>query len=84
MDVTRRMPSPTETFQLSCVVQVPSFDVWNFRAGIDRGRWQVTAYVENAFDENYYTGTFDDLFWSGVHVRVHPRRYGIRFTANYK
>jgi iron complex outermembrane receptor protein len=63
--------------------RVPAFDVWNFRAGIEHGRFSLTAYVENAFDENYYTGTYDDLFWSGVHVRVHPRTFGFRISARY-
>jgi len=63
--------------------RTPSFDVWNIRAGIDQETYGVTAYVENAFDDNYYTGTFDDLFWSGVHVRVHPRTYGIRLWATF-
>ena len=55
----------------------------NLRAGVEQGRFSFTAFVENLFDENYYTGTFDDLFWSGIHVRVHPRTWGVRLTARY-
>lgn len=65
-------------FDFSFPFQVPAFQVLNLRAGGKMGAFDVTAYVENVLDENYYTGTFDDLFASGVHVRVHPRKVGLR------
>ena len=67
-------------FDFSFPFHVPSFDVVNLRAGIERGNLSVSAYVNNATDENYYTGTFDDLFASGVHVRTHPREVGARVS----
>lgn len=69
-------------FDFSFPYQVPSFEVVNLRAGIDIDQYAVTAYVKNLTDENYYTGTFDDLFASGVHVRTHPREFG--FRASYR
>jgi iron complex outermembrane receptor protein len=70
-------------FDFSFPYQVPSFDVVNLRAGITRGQYSVSAYVKNLTDENYYTGTFDDLFASGVHVRTHPREVGARFSVSF-
>jgi iron complex outermembrane receptor protein len=60
-----------------------SFDVWNFRAGVSKGKYALMVYVENAFDNNYYTGTYDSLYVSGVHVRVHPREAGVRLSLSY-
>lgn len=71
----------TEAF--SFPYRIPGFGVWNFRAGATWGRYSLTAYVQNAFNRNYYTGTFDDLYQSGTHVRVQPRRFGIRLAAEF-
>lgn len=70
-------------FDFSFPYRVPSFDVVNLRAGIDLGQYSVSAYISNLMNENYYTGTFDDLFASGVHVRTHPREFGIRASYQF-
>ncbi len=70
-------------FDFSFPYHVPSFDVVNLRAGMTRGNYSISAYVKNVTDENYYTGTFDDLFASGVHVRTHPREVGARFSLSF-
>lgn len=70
-------------FDFSFPYHVPSFDVVNLRAGMTRGNYSISAYVNNLMEENYYSGTFDDLFASGVHVRTHPREAGIRFSIAF-
>jgi iron complex outermembrane receptor protein len=63
---------------------VPSFGVWNVRAGFGNDKYHLVAYVENLFNRNYYTGTFDNIYASGVYVRVHPRRIGARLSFDFK
>jgi iron complex outermembrane receptor protein len=70
-------------FDFSFPFHVPAFSVWNVRAVAKKGNLDVSAYVENLLDSNYYTGTFDDLFASGVHVRVHPRKVGVRLGVAF-
>ena len=58
----------------------PAFDIWNFRAGLNFDRWRVTAFVENAFDEQYYTTSYDNGFVSGVGIQPSRRIYGVRLA----
>jgi iron complex outermembrane receptor protein len=58
--------------------QVPSYDVVNIRAGISGERWAVNIYVENLFDDNYYTGTQENFGLGGFRVRPHFRVAGIK------
>ncbi|MDX1403397.1 MAG: TonB-dependent receptor [Woeseiaceae bacterium] len=58
---------------------VPDYDVANLRAGIEGERWAVTAYIENLFDENYYTGTQENFGLAGFRLRPHFMVAGINF-----
>ena len=60
---------------------VPSYDVWNLRAGIVFDNWEANAYVENLFEENYYTGTQENFGFSGIRVAPHPRIVGVSFKV---
>ena len=62
--------------------RTPSFSVWNFRAGLITEKYRVTAYVENAFDEEYFTGIDPTFGFSGVMIRPSQRIYGIRFMVH--
>jgi len=64
--------------------ETPAYDVWNFRAGIESDRYKVVAYIENAFDELYWTGAFESVSFSGIQIQPNPRMYGIRLTVNTK
>ena len=59
------------------ITSIPSYDVFNLRAGISGERWAITAYVENLTDENYYTGTQENFGIGGFRIRPHFRVYGI-------
>ena len=63
-------------------IGTPSFSVWNFRAGLIAEKYEVTAYVENAFDEQYFTGIDPTFGFSGVMIRPAQRIYGIRFRIH--
>ncbi|MEQ9395736.1 TonB-dependent receptor [Haliea sp.] len=60
--------------------QVPSYDHFNLRAGVETDRFSVTAYVENLFDEEYYTNAYQKAFLGGLHVQPSYQTFGVRVT----
>jgi iron complex outermembrane receptor protein len=54
----------------------PSYTVFNLRGGIDWERVSLMVYVQNAGDEEYYTGTQENFGISGIRLRPHPRVIG--------
>lgn len=62
---------------------IPGHDVWNFRVGASNDRYRIAAYIENAFDDDYYTSTYDFGFSNGAAVVPAFRTYGVRFVANF-
>ena len=50
---------------------------------LSNGKYRVTAYVDNAFDDNYYTSTYDFGFSNGAGIVPSYRTYGVRFVANF-
>ncbi len=61
--------------------EVAGFGQFNLRGGIQTERWDVTAFVENVFDNNYYTNAYQKAFYSGLHVVPSFRNWGIRLTV---
>ena len=61
----------------------PDFDVFNLRGGWDAERWGIQVYVQNLFDEEYYTGTQENFGISGIRLRPHPRIFGINLTFSF-
>ena len=59
---------------------VPSFDHVNLRAGLESDRFSIVAYVENLFDEKYFTNVYEKAFVSGMALQPSYQTYGIRFT----
>ncbi len=57
----------------------PSYQLWNFRVGLEGNSWSLTGYVDNAVDEEYRFGTSNlETFLSGAQVIVGaPRSYGL-------
>ncbi|MEM8941667.1 MAG: TonB-dependent receptor [Pseudomonadota bacterium] len=62
---------------------VPSFDVVNLRVGIEHEKYTVTAYVENLFDDTYFTNAYQKAFSGGLHIEPGVQRYGIRARYNF-
>ena len=60
----------------------PDFDVVNLRGGYRWENFDVTVYVQNATDEEYYTGTQENFGASGIRLRPHPRTMGV--SANLR
>ena len=46
-------------------------------------RLEFAVYVENLFDEKYYTGTGENFGLSGFRLRPHPRFVGGSVTYNF-
>ena len=63
--------------------EVPSYDFFNLRAGIQHEDFTVTVYGENIFDENFYTNAYQKAFMSGLFIEPSYRTYGIRFTYDF-
>nr|WP_279347114.1 TonB-dependent receptor [Govania unica] len=64
--------------------EVPAYNKANFRVGADNGKYRVVAYIENAFNENYYTSSYDFGFVDGAAVVPGFRTFGIRATAKFQ
>jgi iron complex outermembrane recepter protein len=62
--------------------RTPTFGIYNLRAGLVTEKYQVTAYVENLTDKQYFTGIDPTFGFSGVMIRPSFRVWGIRFRMN--
>ena len=60
--------------------RIDSYSVVNVSAGIEWPNFRIGAYVKNAGDEQYYTGTADNFGAAGIRLKPHFRTWGIRFT----
>ncbi len=45
---------------------------------------QGDLFVQNAFDEEYFTGTGENFGSSGFRLRPHPGIIGARFSYNWR
>ncbi len=61
----------------------PAYDLVNLRAGLDTENWRFGVYVQNATDEEYYTGTQENFGISGIRLRPHPRVIGASATYSF-
>jgi len=61
----------------------PDYTVVNVRGGIEWQRFGVVVYVQNALDENYYTGTQENFGVSGIRLRPHLRTIGGAVNFNF-
>lgn len=59
---------------------VPSFNYFNLRIGLLSDNWQLVAYAENLFDNNFYTNAYQKAFASGLFIEPSYRRIGLRAT----
>ena len=60
---------------------VPSYNVWNLRAGVDKDTWSVTAFAENLFDKKYYTNAYEKAFAGGMFLEPSYRNFGVKVTV---
>ena len=60
--ITSEVVHETEWFSdlnNAAVLELPSYTEVNFRGGIESESWTFTVYIENAFDEKYFSSSYD-------------------------
>lgn len=61
---------------------VPAYTVVDFSLGVETDRFRVSAYVENALDNEHYVGIRESsLSLSGLQVSPQPRVFGVELGA---
>ena len=58
--------------------EVPSYNFFNLRVGIEHQDYSIVAYAENLFDSVYYTNAYQKAFMSGLHAEPSFQNYGVR------
>ncbi|MEK7266560.1 MAG: TonB-dependent receptor [Pseudomonadota bacterium] len=62
--------------------RAPSFGVVNIRMGVGTDNVSLSGYIENLFQEDYYTSTSENFGLAGMRVRPNPRKFGIRLKVS--
>ena len=78
------VPDQNSEFHTGFPWDVPAYNVWNFRAGVTRDTWSVTAFVENLLDKKYYTNAYEKAFVTGMFLEPSYRNFGVRLTVRTK
>ncbi len=78
------VPDQNSEFHTGFPWDVPAYDVWNLRAGINRDTWSVTAFCENCLDKKYYTNAYEKAFVTGMFLEPSYRNIGVRLTVRTK
>jgi len=60
---------------------VPSFNVWNLRAGVNNDSWSLNAFAENLFNKKYYTNAYEKAFAGGMFLEPSYRRFGVKIIV---
>ena len=63
---------------------VPSYDYFNLRIGFEAENLQIVLYVENLFDETYYTNAYQKAWASGLAIEPSFQKAGIRATYHFR
>lgn len=62
--------------------RAPSFGVVNIRMGVSTDNIAVSGFIENLFQEDYYTSTSENFGLAGIRVRPNPRTFGVRLKVS--
>jgi iron complex outermembrane receptor protein len=62
--------------------RAPSFGVVNIRMGVSRDNVSLSGFIENLFQEDYYTSSSENFGLAGMRVRPNPRKFGIRLKVS--
>ncbi|MDT8319706.1 MAG: TonB-dependent receptor [Xanthomonadales bacterium] len=73
-------PTTTALINSGFPWDVPSYDFFHLRVGLERDNWRIVGYVENLFDETYYTNAFQKAFAGGLFIEPSFQTYGVRMT----
>lgn len=67
-------------------IEQPSYGLANLRLSTHNQRWRITAFIENAFDERYYSDVASNITTSGLGdlgIKGRARRYGMMVGMNF-
>ena len=69
-------------------IEQAGYALYNLRAGVrfgENGRWDLSAYVDNATDKQYLidAGNTGRLFGTPTYIPGNPRLYGVRFSGRF-
>lgn len=62
--------------------RAPSFGVVNIRMGVSMDNVSLSGFIENLFQEDYYTSSSENFGLAGMRVRPNPRKFGIRLKVS--
>lgn len=60
--------------------RAPAFSLWNFRTGFSNDTFRFDVYIENAFNENFFTTT-NGFGFAGIQIHPSTRTFGFRLRA---
>lgn len=63
--------------------EVPSYDYFNLRIGLQRDDLKIVAYAENLFDTVYFTNAYQKANTGGLSIEPSFRTYGLRLTYEF-
>jgi iron complex outermembrane recepter protein len=78
------VPDQNSEFHTGFPWDVPSYNVWNLRAGINRDTWSLTAFCENCTDKIYYTNAYEKAFVTGMFLEPSYRNFGVKLVVRTK
>ncbi|MEJ8566240.1 TonB-dependent receptor [Elongatibacter sediminis] len=79
-NVVGQIPDRSDGFPF----KTPSTNLFHLRGGVTFGEgWELTVFVENVFDEEYYTSAGDNFGLSGFRLKPHPRVIGGTISYNF-
>ncbi|MBB5686871.1 TonB-dependent receptor [Sphingobium boeckii] len=61
----------------------PGFHNFNLRIGAESEKMKVMLFIENLFDNNYYTNAYEKAFYSGVQVEPSFQTVGINIGYKF-
>lgn len=79
---SQSFPTIDSLLQTGFPFRAPAFDLWNIRAGFGNDRFRISAFVENLFNEEYFTTT-QGFGFSGIKIHPAYRTWGIRFSTQF-
>lgn len=69
-------------FGANSVDEVPQFSRVDISTGVSSDRWNISAYMQNVFDEKYWIGTSGGFGLHGVRAAIIPRTFGLRVSLS--
>ncbi|MDA5193457.1 TonB-dependent receptor [Govanella unica] len=60
---------------------VPSFNFFNLRGGVESDNYGINVYAENIFNKKYFTNAYEKAFIGGMFLEPSFRSFGVKLTV---